>query len=122
GFSVSVRSRGMSFLYGGYDRMSEHVPLKPAERVDDLLTHRLGIIQSEEVFSFSMDAVLLARFATLPARGKVLDLCAGNGVIPLLLSTRTKAQIDGVELQERLWDMADRSVRMNGLQAQIRMI
>ncbi len=37
--------------------------LEPSERIDDLLTHDLHIIQSDEVFSFSMDAVLLARFA-----------------------------------------------------------
>jgi tRNA1(Val) A37 N6-methylase TrmN6 len=38
------------------------VPLLPSERVDDLLTNDLKIIQSDEVFSFSLDAVLLARF------------------------------------------------------------
>jgi len=89
------------------------------ERLDDLLTHRLHIIQSREVFSFSMDAVLLARFAGVPPRGKVLDLCTGNGVIPLLLSTRTKAAITGVEIQPRLADMARRSVKWNRLEEQI---
>ena len=29
------------------------------------------------------DAVLLACFAGLPPRGRVLDLCTGNGVVPL---------------------------------------
>ncbi|EXX86133.1 hypothetical protein BG53_06580 [Paenibacillus darwinianus] len=93
--------------------------LLSSERLDDLLTHDLKIIQSPEVFSFSMDAVLLARFASVPAKGKVLDLCTGNGVVPLLLSTRTKATIDGVEIQSRLADMAKRSVRLNGLHARV---
>lgn len=93
--------------------------LKDTERVDDLLTHDLHIIQSDEVFSFSMDAVLLARFASVPKYGKVLDLCTGNGVIPLLLSTRTQAKIEGIEIQPRLADMARRSVEMNALQEQI---
>ena len=57
----------------------KEVLLQPSERIDDLLTHELGIIQSEEVFSFSMDAVLLARFASIPRRGRVLDMCTGNG-------------------------------------------
>lgn len=92
------------------------------ERVDDLLTHGLSIIQSDEVFSFSLDAVLLGRFAPAPPKGEIIDLCSGNGVIPLLLSTRSKAHIDGIEIQERLYDMANRSVRMNGLENQIRMI
>lgn len=89
------------------------------ERVDDLLTHQLQIIQSDEVFSFSMDAVLLARFASVPKYGKILDLCTGNGVVPILLSTRSEANIEGIEIQPRLADMARRSVEMNGLQDKI---
>ncbi|MFD1773624.1 tRNA1(Val) (adenine(37)-N6)-methyltransferase [Paenibacillus rhizophilus] len=100
------------------NRLNE-VPLLAAERVDDLLTHNLHIIQSDEVFSFSMDAVLLARFASVPPRGRVLDLCTGNGVIPLLLTTRTAAVIEGIEIQPRLADMARRSVAMNALQEKI---
>lgn len=95
------------------------VPMNEQERVDDLLTHDLHIIQSDEVFSFSMDAVLLARFAPVPKYGKILDLCTGNGVIPLLLSTRTEAEIEGIEIQPRLADMARRSVEMNGLSHRI---
>jgi tRNA1(Val) A37 N6-methylase TrmN6 len=98
----------------------EDIMLHPSERVDDLLTHELKIIQSNEVFCFSMDAVLLARFVSLPIqRGRIMDLCTGNGVIPLLMSTRTKAQMVGVEIQERLHDMATRNVALNGLTNQI---
>ncbi|MEX2459935.1 MAG: tRNA1(Val) (adenine(37)-N6)-methyltransferase [Paenibacillaceae bacterium] len=86
------------------------------------MTHQLRIIQSDEVFSFSLDAVLLARFCTVPLRGKIIDLCTGNAVIPLLLSTRTKASIHAIEIQERLADMAERSVAMNQLQGQIHII
>ncbi len=96
--------------------------LNPGERLDHLLTQDLKIIQSPEVFSFSLDAVLLARFAGLPGKGRVLDLCTGNGVIPLLLSTRTAADIDGVEIQPRLADMAARSVALNGLSERIRIM
>lgn len=96
--------------------------LRAGERLDDLLTHHLKIIQSREVFSFSMDAVLLARFCSVPPRGKIVDLCTGNGVVPLLLSTRTKAMITGVEIQPRLADMAARSVRLNELGQQIQIV
>lgn len=93
----------------------DEVILQPSERLDDLLTHDLRIIQSDEVFSFSMDAVLLARFASVPPKGRILDLCTGNGVIPLLLSSRTQASIEGIEIQPRLANMARRSVQLNGL-------
>lgn len=94
--------------------------LMPGERLDDLLTNDLKIIQSDDVFSFSLDAVLLARFCSVPARGEIVDLCSGNGVIPLLLSTRTKASIVGVEIQPRLAALAARNVAINGLQDRIR--
>ena len=95
--------------------------LRDNERLDDLLTYQLKIIQSPEVFSFSLDAVLLARFCSVPPTGSIVDLCSGNGVIPLLLSTRTKAAITGVEIQERLWGMAVRSVALNHRENQIQM-
>ncbi|MET3700044.1 tRNA1(Val) A37 N6-methylase TrmN6 [Bacillus oleivorans] len=97
--------------------------LKDDERLDYLLAENLRIIQSPTVFSFSLDAVLLARFAYVPIqKGQVLDLCSGNGVIPLLLSGRTRANVTGVEIQERLYNMAVRSILLNGLDDQIQMI
>ncbi|KHD84160.1 tRNA1(Val) (adenine(37)-N6)-methyltransferase [Bacillus ginsengihumi] len=99
------------------------VKLVEDERLDYLLAENLRIIQSPSVFSFSIDAVLLAKFAYMPIqKGNVIDLCTGNGVIPLLLSTRSKAQIVGVEIQKRLYDMAVRSVEYNQLEEQIKMI
>ncbi|MFM1655430.1 tRNA1(Val) (adenine(37)-N6)-methyltransferase [Brevibacillus sp. B_LB10_24] len=98
-----------------------NVSLYETERIDDLLTHNLRIIQSHEVFCFSMDAVLLSRFASLPKRGKVMDLCTGNGAIPLIMSTRSpEAVFTGLEIQERLFDMARRSVALNGLEERIK--
>jgi tRNA1(Val) A37 N6-methylase TrmN6 len=103
--------------------VSPSISLADNERLDDLMTESgLRIIQSREVFSFSLDAVLLSRFASVPKHGRMLDLCSGNGVIPLLLSDRTKAQIDAVEIQPRLADMARRSIELNGLSEQIQVI
>lgn len=97
--------------------------LKDDERLDYLLAEDLRIIQSPSVFSFSLDAVLLARFASIPkTRGKIVDLCAGNGAIPLFLSARTKVPITAVEIQDRLVDMAKRSVQYNELHNQIQII
>ncbi|WP_145453273.1 methyltransferase, partial [Staphylococcus epidermidis] len=93
------------------------------ERLDYLLAEDLRIIQSPSVFAFSLDAVLLARFAYVPIqKGNIIDLCSGNGVIPLLLSSKTKAAITGVEIQERLYHMAERSIQYNRLEDRIRMI
>ena len=97
--------------------------LKGDERLDYLLAEELRIIQSPSVFSFSLDAVLLARFVSVPiVKGQIVDLCSGNGVIPLLLSKRTNATITGIEIQERLYDMAVRSIDYNDLSSRLHMI
>ncbi|MGE8038145.1 tRNA1(Val) (adenine(37)-N6)-methyltransferase [Lysinibacillus sp. NPDC093692] len=97
--------------------------LKDDERLDYLLAEDLRIIQSPSVFSFSLDAVLLSKFVSVPYnKGKIVDLCSGNGVIPLFLSARTKGHITGVEIQPRLFDMAERSIRYNKLEEQIHMV
>lgn len=93
------------------------------ERLDYLLAEDLRIIQSPSVFSFSLDAVLLARFVSVPiVKGQLIDLCSGNGVIPLLLSVRTRGKIVGIEIQERLFNMAVRSIEYNKLSQQLEMI
>lgn len=99
------------------------VELRDDERLDYLLAENLRIIQSPSVFAFSLDAVLLARFVYVPIqKGNLLDLCSGNGVIPLFLSARTKGNITGVEIQPRLYDMAVRSIEYNGLENRLEMI
>ncbi|MGA9289288.1 MAG: hypothetical protein WBV93_13190, partial [Anaerobacillus sp.] len=56
--------------------------LNDDERIDYIIENELRIIQSPTVFSFSLDAVLLANFAWVPIkRGKIIDLCTGNGII-----------------------------------------
>ncbi|WP_139492610.1 tRNA1(Val) (adenine(37)-N6)-methyltransferase [Brevibacillus dissolubilis] len=99
---------------------NRNIPLYETERIDDLLTYDRKIIQSHETFCFGMDAVLLARFASVPKRGRVMDFCTGNGSIPLLMSTRSEfATFDAIEIQPRLHDMAKRSVELNNMESRI---
>ncbi|RLL41699.1 tRNA1(Val) (adenine(37)-N6)-methyltransferase [Oceanobacillus piezotolerans] len=100
------------------------VKLYDDERIDFLLADEsMRIIQSPTAFAFSLDAVMLAHFASIPKkRGRILDLCTGNGVVPLLLSRRTEASITGVEIQERIFHMAERNVTLNELSEQLSMI
>ena len=66
---------------------------------------------------------MLANFATIRLRDKLIcDLGCGNGVIPLILSLRTNKNIVGVELQKKLSDMAVKSVNLNNLSEQIKII
>lgn len=97
--------------------------LLDGERLDYIAGTELKVIQSPQVFSFSIDAILLGRFVRVPIqKGRILDLCTGNGVIPLLLTTRTRGDLVGIDIQSRLIDMAERTVAWNQLQNQIHFI
>lgn len=97
--------------------------IRENERIDFLFDKDLRIVQSHDVFSFSLDAVLLAKFVYVPIqKGQLVDLCSGNGAIPLMLSKRTKGTITAVEIQEKLHDMAQRSVRLNRREDRIHLI
>lgn len=102
--------------------MEEEQLLKSGERINQLFSTDIKIIQNREVFSYSVDSVLLSRFPRFPKKGLIVDFCAGNGAVGLFASTRTQAQILSVEIQERLADMAERSVRLNGLEEQMQVI
>ena len=97
--------------------MNEEALLKANERIDALSAQGIRIIQSPEVFAFSLDAVLLADFVRPNRKSKLqtVDLCAGNGAIGLFLNRKLGGHITEVELQTRLADMAERSVALNQL-------
>ncbi len=90
---------------------------------DTQTPHIWKVLQKTQGFRFSIDAVLLAHFIE-PKQDKpqrLLDLGTGSGVMPLLLATRyDKLQIDAVELQADIADMAMRSVQYNHMEDHIR--
>ncbi|MGK9045591.1 tRNA1(Val) (adenine(37)-N6)-methyltransferase [Mammaliicoccus vitulinus] len=93
--------------------------LNPGERLDQLLREKYEIIQNDDVFSFSTDALLLGEFAKVRNKDKIMDLCTGNGIIPLLLAYKSQSNIKGIEIQEALVEMAHRTIRHNHLDDRI---
>ena len=92
------------------------VEIKDYERVDDL--HRKGyvIIQDPKRFCFGIDAVILSGFAEVKKGEKVMDLCTGTGIIPILLEAKTEgSHFTGLEIQAESAEMAGRSVLLNDL-------
>ncbi len=93
------------------------------ERIDDLQIKGYKLIQDPEMFCFGVDAVLLSDFAKAKEGDEVIDLCTGNGVIPILLAAKTDAKhITGLEIQEKSADLAIRSVKLNGLDEKISIV
>ena len=99
------------------------VKLKDTERIDDLQLKGLKVIQDKNGFCFGIDAVLLANFAKVKKRAKVVDLGTGTGIIPVLIAGKSEAEkIVGVEIQEEVWEMANRTVKLNDLQDRVEIV
>ena len=94
------------------------------ERLDDILGYKdLKIYQNSNFFSFSLDSVILANYSDVRLRDKkIVDFCTGNGVVPLILSRRTNSNIIGVEVQDKLCELANKSIEYNGLTDRIEII
>ena len=94
------------------------------ERINDLVGYKnLKIVQNNDWFKFSLESVLLPCFVIINKNtNNILDLCTGNAPIPLVLSTKTKAKIYGVEIQKDVYDLAKKSVDINNLSKQIEII
>ncbi len=92
----------------------------PGERVDDLQIGGLELIQNPNGFCFGVDAVFLSDFVRVKPGETVLDLGTGNGIIPILLTAKTRGKkFTGLEIQEKTADMARRSVALNGLEEKV---
>lgn len=98
------------------------VPLEPGERLDELLINDLKIIQHNDEFCFSLDAILLAHFASARTGMTVVDLGTGTGVIGMLMTTRGAGTVAGVEISPTMAARADRSVQLNGISDRMRII
>lgn len=91
-----------------------NVVLKQDEEIDDLQLKGLKIIQKSKTFRFGVDAVLLSDFANVKKNYRVMDLCTGTGIVPLLLLGKyNPSYIAGIEIQEDMAEMASRSMNLN---------
>ena len=90
-------------------------------KLNDILGYKNRFIyQDDNFFSFSLDSVLLSNFCSIRKKDtKILDLCTGNGVVPFILSLRTNNKIEGVEVQDNIYDLAVKSNEKNKLDDQI---
>lgn len=89
--------------------------------INDLVGYKnLKIVQCNEYFNFSLDSILLPNFVSIKKETKnIVDFGCGNAPIPLILSTRTKAKIFGVEIQKEIYTLGLKTVKLNKLEKQI---
>jgi tRNA1(Val) A37 N6-methylase TrmN6 len=80
------------------------------------------IWQDADYFKFTLDAVLLAAFAPAGDRPRIIELGAGTGAVSLLLAARCRAEITGLDNNERMIELFTRSIADNGLTGRVRAV
>lgn len=92
-------------------------------RVDDIGFGGFKLIQDTDGFCYGVDAVLLADFAKAEGSDKVLDLCCGNGIVPLIMEAKySPAEITGMEIMPAVAALAAENAVFNGLSGKISVI
>ena len=80
-------------------------------------------MQKRMGYRFSIDAILLAAAVAPKPQDKVLDLGTGCGIVPLILARRfPEIQIQGVEIQTELAELACQNVTANKMENHIRIV
>ena len=92
--------------------------------LNDILGYKgLKLYQDPDCFCFSLDSVVLANYCNIRVRdSKIVEFCSGNGVVSIIMSQRTKANIIGIEIQEKLYNTANESLNINNLNERITFI
>jgi tRNA1Val (adenine37-N6)-methyltransferase len=92
--------------------------ISSSETRDTILGGRLALIQPKHGYRFSVEAILLGRFARAGRRERVLELGAGCGVISIMLaSLNHPREVVAVEIQPELAEMIARNATMNDLES-----
>ncbi len=93
------------------------------ERVDDLQFKGAKIIQNPNLYTFANDPILLVNFAKIKSSATVVDMCSGSGVIGILCALKSNAKIVyGIEIQQVMAQMSERSIALNNLTDRVRII
>lgn len=91
------------------------------ERIDDLNLNGKKIIQNTDLFLFGMDSILLANKVKGTNKDTVIiDLGTGSAVMPVIIAEKNNVKkIIGVELQQKMYDLAVKNMEYNKLQDKI---
>lgn len=104
---------------------SEPSPQPPAsshETIDELREYDLRIIQPKVGYRFSVDPLLLCRFAG-PVEGRIIDLGTGSGVMALIMARMSESSsVVGVEFDPGAAELARRNVQLNELDGRVEIV
>lgn len=87
--------------------------IKENERLDDLMCDGYKIIQNPDEYCFTSDATKLGNFVNAKKTDNIVDLCAGSGIVGIIVHLNHKSNITFVELQSHMADMCQRTIEYN---------
>lgn len=98
------------------------------KRIDEIGFGGLKLVQDTDSFCYGTDAILLAHAiwkdeVLVERLTSIADLGTGNGIVPLILSAKTKnAKILGIDVQEKAVDLAKETAALNNIESRVRFI
>ncbi|MBQ9514047.1 MAG: methyltransferase [Clostridia bacterium] len=94
------------------------------EKIEDLLINNLKIVQDDELYCFTSDAILLSRFATVKKNDVVADFCAGSGVVGIHLLGENGAikSLTLFEMQTPLYELSKKTIALNRLDDKVKAV
>jgi tRNA1Val (adenine37-N6)-methyltransferase len=88
------------------------------ETRDTILDGSITLIQPRHGYRFSVEAILLGRFARASTRDRVLELGAGCGVVSIMIAALHRPrEVIALEIQPQLVEMIARNAEINGLES-----
>ena len=88
------------------------------ETRDTILDGRITLIQPRHGYRFSVEAILLGRFARASTRERVLELGAGCGVVSIMMAALYRPrEVVAIEIQPPLAAMIARNAAINGIES-----
>ena len=85
----------------------------------DYLSNGSPIFQCKNLYTFSSDAVRLARAVEVESGERIVDLCAGGGIVGLEIAEEVSCRgegavsIDFVEIQEKVFALLEQNLKIN---------
>ena len=99
------------------------VDIRPEETLDSLFQGRLRVIQAKKGYRFSLDAILLARFAEAKKGERAADLGTGSGVVALALAFLNPwLRVVGLEVDRVVAERAIRTLELNSLRGRVEIV
>lgn len=82
----------------------------------DKFENGIEFFQNENLYKFTSDAIKLAKFCKISPQSKVLDMCAGSGVVGIYAySIKKFSKLYLNEIQPSLCELIDKNINHNNL-------